>query len=42
MGRRVDAWRALVAADAGAWYLAEEMPDQAASLLARAAELAAP
>ena len=38
--RRVDAWRGLVAADAGAWYLAEGMEAQAAPLLARAAELA--
>ena len=41
MDRRVDAWRGLVAADAGAWYLAEEMEAEAAPLLARAAELAA-
>ena len=40
MDRRVNAWRGLVAADAGAWYLAEEMRDEAAPLLARAAELA--
>ena len=41
MDRRVEAWRGLVAADAGAWYLAEEMEAEAAPLLARAAELAA-
>ncbi len=38
MDRRVDAWRALVAADAGAWYLAQGMEAEAAPLLARAAE----
>ena len=40
MARRVDAWRALVAADAGAWYLAQRMEAEAAPLLARAAERA--
>jgi aminoglycoside phosphotransferase (APT) family kinase protein len=36
IGRRVDRWRALVAADAGAWYLAEGTADRAALLLERA------
>ena len=40
IARRVDAWRALVAADAGAWYLAHRMEAEAAPLLARAAGLA--
>jgi aminoglycoside phosphotransferase (APT) family kinase protein len=40
MDRRVDAWRGLAAADAGAWYLSEGMEAEAAPLLARAAELA--
>jgi aminoglycoside phosphotransferase (APT) family kinase protein len=40
MDRRVDAWRGFAAADAGAWYLAEGMEDEAAPLLARAALLA--
>jgi aminoglycoside phosphotransferase (APT) family kinase protein len=41
MDRRVDAWRGLVAADAAAWYLAEEMAAEAAPMLARAEGLAA-
>ncbi|WP_217913588.1 aminoglycoside phosphotransferase family protein [Miltoncostaea marina] len=41
MGRRVSAWRALAAADAGAWYLAAGVPDEAARLLNRAATLLA-
>lgn len=36
----VDAWRALVALDAGAWYLAEGMGADARPLLARGARLA--
>jgi aminoglycoside phosphotransferase (APT) family kinase protein len=35
----VGAWRALVALDAGAWYRAEGMADEAGRLLARAAAL---
>ena len=37
MGARVEAWRGLVAADAGAWYLGQGMGDDAAAMLARAA-----
>lgn len=40
MGGRLDAWRALAAADAGAWYLGAGMPAEAAPLLVRAAALA--
>ena len=36
MGARVEAWRGLVAADAGAWYLGQGMGDDAAAMLARA------
>ena len=36
MGARVEAWRGLVAADAGAWYLGQGMGDEAAAMLARA------
>ena len=42
MAGRVDAWRGLVAADAGAWYLGQGMEAEAAPLLARAADLAGP
>ena len=38
---RLDAWRALVAADAGAWYLAQGMEADAGRLLGRAAGLLA-
>ena len=38
---RVDAWRALVAADAGAWYLGAGMADDGERLLARARGLSA-
>jgi aminoglycoside phosphotransferase (APT) family kinase protein len=40
MGERVDAWRALVALDAGAWYLAHGDAERGERLLARAARLA--
>lgn len=36
---RLDGWRALVAADAGAWYLAEGLVEEAAPLLGRADSL---
>jgi aminoglycoside phosphotransferase (APT) family kinase protein len=39
MDRRVDAWRALVALDAGAWYAREGCEDEAQRLLRRAARL---
>ena len=39
MGPRVEGWRALVAADAGAWYRAEGLLDEASRLLARARAL---
>jgi aminoglycoside phosphotransferase (APT) family kinase protein len=38
----VDAWRAVVALDAGGWYLREGMEAEAAPLLARGAALAGP
>ncbi len=37
----VDAWRALVALDAGGWYLREGMEAEARPLLERGAELLA-
>jgi len=36
MAERLEGWRALVAADAGAWYLAEGLVDEGARMLARA------
>jgi aminoglycoside phosphotransferase (APT) family kinase protein len=39
MAARMDAWRGLAAADAGAWYRAEGMREDAARLLARARAL---
>jgi len=42
MAARVEGWRGLVAADAGAWYLAHGMRAEAGRLLARARERAAP
>lgn len=39
MGERVNAWRALVALDAGAWYLAHGEEERGEALLARAAHL---
>lgn len=39
MGERASGWRALVAADAGAWYLAEGMLPEAARMLDRARSL---
>jgi aminoglycoside phosphotransferase (APT) family kinase protein len=40
MAERLDAWRALVALDAGAWYLREGSGQRAAALLARGRSLA--
>lgn len=40
MGERIDAWRPIVALDAGAWYLRQGMSVEAAPLLARARLLA--
>lgn len=42
MAGRIAGWRPLVAADAGAWYLAEGMGDAAERLLARARALIGP
>ena len=39
MGPRVEGWRALAAADAGAWYRAQGLLDEASRLLARARAL---
>lgn len=39
MGERMRRWRALVAADAGAWYLSEGFVEESARLLARARAL---
>jgi aminoglycoside phosphotransferase (APT) family kinase protein len=36
LGGRVEGWRGLAAADAGAWYLAQGMGDEARRMLARA------
>jgi aminoglycoside phosphotransferase (APT) family kinase protein len=40
MEERVEGWRALVAADAGAWYLAEGLAGEAAAMLRRARAIA--
>lgn len=42
MAGQVDEWRVLVAADAGAWYLAEGMAEEGERLLARARGLITP
>jgi hypothetical protein len=36
MAARVEAWRGLVAADAGGWYRAQGMYEEAGRMLARA------